>query len=230
MANSVVTVAGEVSSGASELAQEISRLLKADFVDRQVIATAAARLGIAEKSVEEKELVIGSLRMRIARVLETFLERSAIGDPTLGPSGVEVLMSRSYDEALVATQTPALTDAKYVDILRSVMLDLAQKGNVVIPRRGGQVLLQGMPGVLHISVWAPHEDRMARLMQREHLSREAAEKNLREADHNRLAYFKKFFKVNPDSPELYHLVINTHLLSIEKAAQVIIQTLAASAA
>ncbi len=225
MAKPVVTVAGEIGSGGMEVAVEAARLMGADFVDRQVLASSAARLGVAVQTVEEKERPILPRGERVARVLETFLERSAVGDPTLGASGVEILMSRSYTDALTAAHHPVLTDAKYVEILRSVMTELAATGNVVILRRGGQALLHGIPGVLHVNVVAPFQDRLARTMQREKLDKAAAEKHLKDADQNRLAYFRKFFKVNPDSPEWYHLTVNTHLLSVEKAGQLIVRVL-----
>ena len=226
MSKPVVTVAGEVGSGATELAQELARLLGANFVDRQVMATAAARLGVSVQMVEDKDRTKLPRGERFARLLETFLERSAVGDPTLGTSGVEVLMSRSYDEALAASQHPSLTNAKYLEVLRSVMADLAREGNVIILRRGGQVLLRGLPGVLHINVVAPYEDRLLRHMQFEGLDRAAAQKDLRDTGRDRLGYFRKFFKVNPESTEWYHLVINSHMLPPITGAQLVARAFA----
>ena len=85
----------------------------------------------------------------------------------------------------------------------------------------GQAILQGRPGVLHVRIEAPLEHRIQRLMDRDETTPTQAE--LQIEDHDRAArdYVKRYYDLDPHDPMHYHLLINTGLLDLETAAQVI---------
>ena len=53
---SVVTIRGQLGSGAPEIGRQIADRLHADYVDREIIAKVAARLRRQEQEVIEKEM------------------------------------------------------------------------------------------------------------------------------------------------------------------------------
>ncbi|MGC8879161.1 MAG: AAA family ATPase [Anaerolineae bacterium] len=106
-----------------------------------------------------------------------------------------------------------------------IIHNLADEGNVVIVGRGGQVVLRMRPDVLHVRVVAPLEMRLSWLQQERGLSREAAAAYLETSCRTRARYIRRSYHVDVNDPSLYHLVINTGLLSLEQAANLIIQAL-----
>ena len=78
--------------------------------------------------------------------------------------------------------------------------------------------------MLRVGAVAKLEDRIATIMSRERLSHEEAEKTIFARDKARAYYFNRFFGIDePDSPELYHLLINTSAVDLEYAADLVVQ-------
>ena len=224
----VVTIDGQIGSGGLDLGVRVARALGADYLDRLVLAEAAKRIGATVEALSQKEQETGRLGERIARLLQTLLERSAVagsgGDPYFGP-GIETILARPYEEISGATITRAqeLDDERFIKATTEVINDVAEMGNAVIIGRGGCVILKDSASVLHVGVVAELEDRITRIMEREHLDREEAEKRTVELEKAREAYFRKFFKMPPLDPMLYHIVINTSIISLDYAEGIVIQ-------
>jgi cytidylate kinase len=82
--------------------------------------------------------------------------------------------------------------------------------------RGGQVVLADKPGVLHVRIVAPLEERVARLQAREQLTPPQARHWIAERDSASAEYLRVFFHTDVEDPTLYHLVLNTGKFSIER--------------
>jgi cytidylate kinase len=111
----------------------------------------------------------------------------------------------------------------YQSHVERMICELADEGEVVIVGRGGQVVLRDYPDVLHVRVVAPLEMRLARLQQVRKVSSEAAHACLEASDKVRARYLRRAHSVRIDDPSLYHLTINTGLLDLTRAADLIIQ-------
>jgi cytidylate kinase len=101
------------------------------------------------------------------------------------------------------------------------ILRLAQLGHVILIGRGSNVITRKLPHVLHVRLVGSLEQRMKRLQELDGLNYKEA---LRVADCEDLArrrYLKQFFDKRIDDPLLYHLVINTDLISLDEAARMI---------
>ena len=223
----VVTLNGPVGASGPEVGIKVAHNLKSDYVDRLIMAEAAKRIGATVQAVVGKEEEILRHRDRIGRFLQTMLERSAMsgagGEPYFGP-GIEVILSRDYYSETSAepiTESHELDDQKFIQVTSAVIKDLAQGGNVVIVGRGGNVILKDTPGVLHVGFIAPQEQRIRTIMEREHLDYKAAKQFEDNHERARIAFFDKFFKVNPQDPSLYHMIINMADLRLETAAEII---------
>ncbi|MBI2917371.1 MAG: cytidylate kinase-like family protein [Chloroflexi bacterium] len=220
----VVTVAGMAGAGARELGPEVARLLKADYVDQKIMQEAAHRIGTTAEALAHRDERVHSLGHRLARLMENLLEKSAYSsDPFFDPAGVEVLLSRSYEEAARNPQTKAeeVNDARFIEIVSSVMRGEAQTGNAVILGRGGQMVLRDIPTACHIFVVGPVAQRIEWAMRRERLDRVAAERWVRQVDADRVAYHRKFWKVDIADPLLYDIVINTEEVTVPGAAEIV---------
>ena len=98
------------------------------------------------------------------------------------------------------------------------ILRLADLGHVIILGRGANVITARLPEVLHVRLLGSVQQRLAHMQQFDHLGRKEALERIEREDGGRRRYLKKYFGKEIDDPLLYHLVINTDLLSLHDAA------------
>jgi hypothetical protein len=98
----VITIRGQMGSGAPDIGRQVARLIQGDCVDRQVIAEVADLLKRPEAQIEAKEQIPPQLLQRIVEPLRKALTRSG-----------------SIDSAYLRTWQEPLDDAKYLDALES---------------------------------------------------------------------------------------------------------------
>ena len=224
----VIAMGGLAGGGARSLGPMVAQKLGADYVDRLILTDVARHVGATVEALHQREERPPTRGERFSRILQRILERSAVtgvgGDPYFGPS-VAAFLTEEYEELPQPTITRGheLEDEKYIEGIRKVMGDLAEGGNVVIVGRGGYIILRDVPTVLRVGVVANRDDRIATIMERERLDRDQAEKTIQARDQARAYYFKRFFGlVDPDRPELYHLVVNTSDVGLEYATELVI--------
>ncbi len=200
----VITIRGLTGSGAGEIGHEVARLIKGDYVDREVIAEVAELLKRPEEQIAAKEKEIPSLFDRIMTPLRKALSGSG-----------------KIDSAYMRTWEDPLDDEQYIAALESVVRDLALEPNMVIVGRGSQHILKNNQSVLHVFVIAPMEERLNRIMAEKQIERDDAVRYIEENDNSRKAFLQRFFQKEFDDPLLYDLVINTKYITTTVAAQLV---------
>ena len=223
----VITINGPIGSGSFEVGQMVADRLGINYIDRMVLAEAARRIGSPVGTLVEKEQRIIRFRERLGRFLQTMLERSAIsgvgGEPYFGLCN-DTAPTETYTELLgeSPSTTQTVNDKAFIDTTSAVITELANGGDVVIIGRGGNMILSDFPGALHVGMLAPHASRIENIMAREHFSREEATKFIAELEEARIAFFRKFFRVNANDPELFHIILNGARIRPEVAAQMVV--------
>jgi cytidylate kinase len=101
------------------------------------------------------------------------------------------------------------------------ILHLAELGHVIVIGRAANIITQWLPHVFHVRLVGSLKKRMERLAKSNGLSQIAARKLADQEDLARHRYVRQFFNKNIEDPLLYHLTINTDLLSIDDAARMI---------
>jgi len=104
------------------------------------------------------------------------------------------------------------------------MLKLAEEGNVILIGRGANIVTARLPHVFHVRLVAPLEKRIehARQFYPEYNKTEAqARKFCLREDAARQRYLKKYFGADIENLLLYHMIINTGLVSYADAARII---------
>ena len=225
----VITVNGPVGSGAIEIGHAVADSLNINYVDRMVFAEAAKLVRSPVGALIEKEQRVIRFRDRLARFLQTMLERSAISgisdEPYFG-RGIEMLPAEAYTELAGDPSSAAqqLNDKAFIEATSAVVRDLARAGNVVIIGRGANMILADTPGVIHVGLLAPPGFRVETIMQREHFPRPEAEAYVEEVEQARIIFFRKFFKVHPNDPTLYHMMLNIGKIPVKTASEIIVHT------
>ena len=101
------------------------------------------------------------------------------------------------------------------------ILHLAELGSVILIGRGANIVTSKFDHIVHVRLIAPLEQRIERIQQTEKLSAKEAAAFIRKEDRGRHRYIKKYFEQDINDPLLYHLVINTGLVSLDKAVRMI---------
>jgi len=101
------------------------------------------------------------------------------------------------------------------------MLRLAELGSVILIGRGANVVTAKLSNVFHVRLVAPLEKRIEHAHEFYEMSRKAARQFCLRQDLGRKRYLKKYFNAEVEDPLLYHLTLNTGLVSYEQAARMI---------
>ncbi len=206
----LVTIRGQLGSGAPEIGRRIAELLQADYVDREIIAEVAARLHRGEQDVIAKEMPPGDLWGRIAEALGR-----------ASTSGVD------FEGAYLPASEMPLDDRRYLKTLESVIRDLARSPSLVIYGRGAQFILKEDSRVFRVQTVAPLELRVKRVMKDLGLTPEAAGKEIARFESSSRKFIQKHFRAEVEDAVHYDLVVNTGRLSFEAAAATVLKALSA---
>ncbi len=220
----VVTISGNIAGGALEVGRLAAERLGIDLVDQQLLVEAAHRCGVPVGVIAERDERAATFGERLASLLSSFLERSAASgvDPAAGASGLEAILSRTYAEMAQEQEEPQVSDVVYHRTISRIISELGQQGDIILLGRGSRMILAEMPGVLHVLCIAPQEIRIERLAAREGISPAEAAKRTKDFDRVWRAYYRKFWKIEPENPRLYDLTVNTGRVCFETAAELVV--------
>ncbi len=171
---------------------------------RTLAASLAERLDI---SLHDQSLVDRIARDRnLERSIVSQLDESAISQAELWVKGVlnkRIFMKDEYHTALV-----------------KIVTNLATAGDVLFLGRGAHLILRDT-ATLRIRVVASWSTRLARIMERTGLSRSEARALLEETDRNREEFIRKVFKVDPNEPDNFDLILNSDQMKPECMLEIV---------
>jgi len=231
---SVITVSRQRGSLGSYIALEVARKLDLQYLDREIIESVAREAGVSADRVEAIEEHAG----RLARVLHLMGARpklpkvasASLREMDSIEARVGALMDRdgiSRDAAISRLEGTShmlyMPQADYLDLITSVIMEYADRGQAMIVGRGGQMILRERPGVLHVQVIATFETRVYNVIQREEVKWREAAYRVRRADEQRAGYMRRFYNVDWLDSSLYDLVLNTDRIPADVAVGTIVE-------
>jgi cytidylate kinase len=152
---------------------------------------------------------------------------SAQVDKRLVEEGFPQAVVQSFDERVPDLRHRiSAGKERYLHYLKLLCYEFARKGECIILGRGGQLMFAEVPGVLKVQVVAPLEDRVSRIGKQSGQSTQPAMHYVQHSDNERMGFHRFLFHADWHSPYLYDLVVNTHLLSTQAVAGIILQSLA----
>jgi cytidylate kinase len=101
------------------------------------------------------------------------------------------------------------------------ILQLARMGNVVIVGRGANIITSRLKNSFHVRLVASIDKRIEHMMELLGLNKKEALDYIKKEDENRKKYVKMYFSADVDDPLLYHMTLNTDLLTHSGAADLI---------
>ena len=155
------------------------------------------------------------------RIGDPFLDKDGIGK-ALTDLGLSREKFEKYDERKPSFWDNFSSDReKFLNFMRTIVYDFAVDGKGIVIGRGGQFLLEGLPGMVRLRFIAPFEVRVARIMESSGCDERNAEMIIRQSDRDRSGFHRFFYDIDWDLPCYYDLVINTALFTIEKSTDVV---------
>ena len=113
---------------------------------------------------------------------------------------------------------------RYLAYLQVALLEHFQKDNVVYHGLEGHFFLKGVSHLLKVLIIADMEDRIQLKMERKKISRELAERTLKNDDAEREKWSKSLYHINTWDPSFYDLVLHTRKVTIDDAVDIICHT------
>ncbi len=208
----VITISRQYGSGGTEVARRVADMLGYQYLDKQVIAKAATEAGLSDQEVLDFREESSEAR--------NFLERLLTPGPP--PAAMMALRAPTSDQEAARTLELLDTD-KCLNLIRSAIHAEYKQGNAVIVGRGGQAVLQGLPGAMHVLVHAAMPTRILRIQQMDSIGLEEAYHSALQHDKMTSRYLDRVFGIRWEDPLLYHLIINTSKWSVPQAAEIIVQ-------
>lgn len=211
-----VTISREYGSGGGEIAVRLARKLGWQLIDHAIIEQTARELGVhpTEVAKYDDEYIESTLSRILHRIYGlTFAPFS----PGIGGVGTTPPLGTPS----ATSRTTPVDERAYHLIIQDVVRAAAKSGHVVIVGRGGQFLLAEQRNVLHSRIVAPLESRVRYVALREGLDMETARTRVQEKDRARERNMQNQFRQKPNDPHLYDLVINTAILDLNRAVDLI---------
>jgi len=197
----IITISRQFGSGGSEVAERVAKALDWQLVDNELVEQVASRAGMSPEEVARREERAPSFVERLTRTL------AAQNPELVPPQGGTV---RDIEEQ------------NLVRVTESVVSELARHGRVVFVGRAAPAVIGLQADALHVKLVAARNFRAERIRERFGLSAEEAERQLDAVDGQRARYHKEYYQRNWADPLNYHLIINTGLLGLDGAADIIL--------
>lgn len=192
MKYNVLAIEREYASGGSEIGKKLAGRLGIPFYGAEITEMAAKKMGVTVKQLEKiEETMTGSLLYSLF----------AMGNFYSGNNS-------------------GLTTAQKLSLVESeIIKDLIQKGPCIIVGRSSAGLLKDNPRVMGVFIHADYAVRKHRAQTVYGIN--AADAALSEIDKRRAGYFKSTTGKDWQSPDCYHMIMDSGKLGIDTAVDIL---------
>ncbi|HTL58741.1 MAG TPA: cytidylate kinase-like family protein [Candidatus Limnocylindrales bacterium] len=191
-----ITISRQSGSGGHCVAEKLVAILRAREPEAECAWT------VFDRELVAKVLADHHLPSRLAR----FMPEDKISE-----------MADTIDE-LFGLHPPSWT---LVHKSADTILHLAELGKVILIGRGANVITQKLDYVFHVRLVGSLENRVRYMEKLNQITHQEALELVCCEDLGRKRYLKKYFRKDIDDPLLYHMVLNTDMLSHDEAAHLI---------
>lgn len=195
-----ISISRQVGSGGSVIGRNLAKRLNYAFLDREIVIEAAKKLDVPYEEVE-------SLDERPATLWESFVQSCQYGDCYYTPAE-HIPSSREIHDAE-----------------SEVLLDLSKEKSIVVVGRGANFVLKDDPHHVSIFLHASLDFRKNRIKKMFSINDEEALKEIQKTDCARENYIHKFEGEEVYDLRHYHIVMDTSLVGLEGAEELIVSYL-----
>lgn len=190
----VITIAREYGSGGLELGRAVASRLGVHYYDHTIIDRTAERLGYTSDFVRKNEQNISNAKLW------------------------ELIFT---DKSIPLSMNPSRDDAIFVSESR-IIRTLARTEPCVIIGRCANWVLRGDKKVLRVFVTSSRDDAVRRVMDKEHLGRDEAERRIEKVNTGRYNHYLQYTGRRWTDMRDYDLVLNTSVIGMQRCADIIV--------
>jgi len=194
----IITVGRQIGSGGHDIAKKLAEQIGYKFYDMEILSIAAQESGFDRKFFEKQDEKRGFFR-------------SIFGGAV--PTGAMVNYSGTYtnkfsQESLFLFQAEAIKNA-------------ASEGNCIFVGRCADYILREFPNLINLFVTADYDERVGRVMTRNAMTREQAEKLIRDKEDARSSFYNYYTGKKWGDSSSYDFCLNSSRLGIEGSVKLI---------
>lgn len=206
----VITISREVGSGGRTIGRKLAEKLGVRFSDKELVDELQKKLNLTVDSIEE-------LKGKKKRWLDDFIQMVA----PVPMSGMLV----DGDSDYISEYNLSLSVNDVFEAEREILNGIADDGSCVIAGRSGFFVLKGRPNKVDILITASRDKRIARIMEKQNLSRQKAEEVIDSVDKARDNYVKRYTGQSRYDARNYHIVLNMDYITEDQAVAMILSYL-----
>jgi len=199
----VITISKEFGTRSDAVAALAAEKLGYETIGDRLLSKIAKDLNISESEAEVFRQASGS---RILRLVDRY--------------------TCSLVQKVVDREHGCLDDKNYYETTRRLVENLYNEGNVIILGWGGQCILRGRAGTLHVRLIKDHALKVSEVMAAKNLDESAAAAVVEREEKDLKAYIRHYFDEDWNDARLYDLVIDMGKTTAEQAADRIVDNIA----
>ena len=200
-----ITISSTYGANGDAVGREVARRLGVQFFDRAIPVAVARRLAVDPDEAIAKDWHAPG---RMERVLTAMVDSST----QFGLMDAQAEVYSNPDVFRQATET--------------VIRQIADGEGGVILGRASMVVLARRPDVLCVRLDGPVEERIRQVVLRGTSDEATARREQKVTDEARESYGRTFYRVAQDDPSLYHVMLDSTVLSLPACVDVVLRTAA----
>ena len=204
----VITINRELGSGGRTIGKMLAEKLGVSFYDKALIKELEKNFNLNKEEIER-------LKGSKTQWWREFINAAMY----MGQNMNEVW----YYQRMSGDEFHLVTTDDMFKVEQEILENLAKEESCIIAGRSGFYVFANHPNHLSVLIQAPMEHRIQRIMNKQNLSREEAEKVIKKIDDMRENYVKKFTGTSRYDTRNYDLVISMEGKTEQEAVDLILQ-------
>ena len=204
----VITINRELGSGGRTVGRKLAEKLNVPFYDKALINELKKKFNLDTEQIEK-------LKSGKSDWWREFINSALY----LG-QGMNELW---YYQRMTGKEGFLVTSSDMFEQDKEILSKVAEEESCIVAGRSGFSVFANHPNHLSILIQAPLEHRIQRIMSKQELSREEAEKVIKKVDEMRENYVKKYSGTSRYDTRNYDLVINMEGKTEDEAVDLILQ-------
>ena len=204
----VITINRELGSGGRTVGRKLAEKLNVAFYDKLLINELKKKFELDTEQIEK------------VKSGKSDWWREFINAATYMGQGMNELW---YYQRMTGQDGTLATSHDMFKVEKEILQNVAEEGSCIIAGRSGFSVFAEHPNHLSIFIQAPMEHRIQRIMGKQNLSREEAEKVIVEVDKMRESYVKKYAGISRYDTRNYDLVINMEGKTEDEVVELILK-------
>lgn len=192
----IITIERRYASGGNEIGKKLAEALGYKLYDRNILLEAAKKLDIPYFKIEA-------------------LEESSSGNVLLN-------LSKTPLGGFSGNKDLPLADKLFLEEKR-IIEEAAATGNCVIVGRASGYILREHENSLQVFIYADHEKRLQRAVEREGIQKSEAENAMKKNDKRRRNFYNSVTNQEWDDPKHYEMYLNAGKLGIDLCVKLLME-------